>query len=232
MLLRSIPRLSLIGRYGLPFSFVHVVRRAVISAALLVFFGLAACSQKPKLSPLPAGTVVVAFGDSVTYGYGAGPGEDWPSKLAAMTGWRIVNGGVSGDTAQAGKGRIKALLDETKPAMVLVEIGGNDFLRRRKPKEVKEDIRDIIASIRKSGAEPVLVAVPEASLGALAIPTDADIYAELSKEEKVAIIPGVFSKTLGQAELRSDMIHPNAQGYAQMATGIFAEMKRIGLVPG
>ena len=195
---------------------------------------LPACSRSAKLPAVPAGSVVLAFGDSVTYGTGASPGEDWPTLLAGMTGWRVVNGGVPGDTADGARGRIGPLLEEHRPALVIVEIGGNDFLRRRSQKAVKEDIRQILKVVRSSGAAAVLVAVPELSLlGAVTRrPSDASLYAELGDEEKVPVISGVFSDILGQAELCSDQIHPNARGYQQMAAGIDTALKQVGLHSG
>ncbi|MGE5491397.1 MAG: arylesterase [Actinomycetota bacterium] len=195
---------------------------------------LAACGRSAKLTPVPAGSVVLAFGDSVTYGTGASPGEDWPTLLGSLTGWRMVNGGVPGDTAEAGKGRIDSLLEEHRPALVIVEIGGNDFLRRRSQKAVKDDIRQILSAVRASGAAVVLVAVPELSImGAVTgRPSDAALYAELGREEKVPVIPDVFSGILGQPELCSDQIHPNARGYRRMADGIDAALKKIGLHSG
>jgi acyl-CoA hydrolase len=195
---------------------------------------LAACGRSAKLPSIPAGSAVLAFGDSVTYGTGASPGEDWPTLLGAMTGWRVVNAGIPGDTAEAGKGRVGSLLEEHRPALVIVEIGGNDFLRRRSQKAVKEDIRQILSTVRTSGAAVILVAVPELSLmGAVTRrPSDAALYAELGKEEKVPVISDVFSDILGQPELCSDQIHPNARGYRQMADGIDAALKKLGLHSG
>ena len=67
---------------------------------------LAGCGGKPKVAPLPAGSAVLAFGDSVTHGTGAAAGEDYPTRLAAITGWNITNAGIPGDTAENAKGRI------------------------------------------------------------------------------------------------------------------------------
>ncbi len=206
----------------------NLLRILLFIAKLCVLF---ACSRAPKMAGVAKGSVVLAFGDSVTYGTGAQPGEDWPTLLAAKTGWQIVNAGIPGDTAQNGKDRIAALLDQHRPALVIVEIGGNDFLRRRSQAEVKEDLRRILATIRDSGAEAVLVAVPEFSMFAVVAekPSDAALYAELGKEEKIPVIAGVFSGVLSQTELRADTIHPNAKGYRVMAAGLFAELKKIGL---
>lgn len=200
---------------------------------LVITLLLGGCSKPPQLSSVPPGATVLAFGDSVTYGTGAAKGEDWPTLLASKTGWRVENAGVSGDTAEAGKERIQGLLDEHRPALVIIEIGGNDFLRQRAQKAVKEDIRGMIQAARKSGAQVAIVAVPAFSLlGAISRkPSDSPIYQELGDEEKTPVVSDVFSTILGQPELCADQIHPNAKGYAQMASGIHASLKEAGLAP-
>jgi len=207
-------------------------RRTFISLVAIAFV-LGACGKPPKLPTIQPGASVLAFGDSVTFGTGAAAGEDWPTVLASQTGWRIENAGIPGDTAEAGKERIQALLDELRPALVIIEIGGNDFLRRRLPKAVKEDVRRMIQVAKQAGAQVLLVAVPEFSLlGAVTRkPSDSPIYRELGDEEKIPVVSDVFSDILGRPELCADQIHPNAQGYLQMASGIQAYLRKLGLTP-
>ncbi len=192
---------------------------------------LLACGKAKKLSAIAPGKTVLAFGDSVTFGTGAAPGEDWPTLLGQQTGWQIVNAGIPGDTAEAGKRRFDALLEQHQPTLVIIEIGGNDFLRRRDPKAVKEDLRGMIRVARQQGAQVVLVAVPELSLlGALTkAPSDSPIYEELGDEENIPVISEVFSQILSQPELCADQIHPNAKGYQQMAAGIYQSLVKTGL---
>lgn len=206
-------------------------RRRLLQA-MLAGMVVAACGRTPKFAAVPAGSTVLAFGDSVTFGTGAAPGQDWPTLLAAMTGWRVINAGVPGETAEAARQRIAPLLEEHRPALVIVELGGNDFIRRRAQKLVKEDLRQILTAIRGSGARAVLVAVPELSLlGAVTRrPDDAPIYAELAKEEKLPLIAEVFAEILARPELCADQIHPNAQGYRQMAEGFQAALKKLGVL--
>jgi len=112
------------------------------------------------------------------------------------------------------------------------ELGGNDFLHRRPATVVKEDLRQILRDIRQAGARPVLVAVPELSLPGVLTqrPADSPIYRELGDEEGVAVIDDVFSSVLRRPELRADQIHPNADGYREMAAGLHAALRRPGLV--
>ncbi len=204
--------------------------RYLAAAALAV--ALAACGGEPRYEPLPAGTIVVAFGDSATRGVGAGPGEDWPSQLAERTGWRIVNAGVSGDTADEARGRIGEVLEEHRPRLVVVEIGGNDFLRRTPSAEVKEYVRDIVIVVKDAGAIPVLVGVPELSVFSAAVGnlSDSPIYEELAEEEGLLLIPDVFSDTLSDESLRDDRIHPNADGYRAMADEMADVLYEAGLL--
>lgn len=210
------------------------MRRRLFIKALFLAGCVAACGRDAKLPAIPSGAPVLAFGDSVTFGTGAAPGEDWPTLLGGMSAWRITNAGIPGDTAEAGKERIQSLLDEHQPTLVIIEIGGNDFLRRKSPKSVKENLRQIIRHVRQSGAQAVLVAVPELSLLSLVAkkPSDSPIYSELAGEEKIPLISDVFSDILARPELCADQIHPNAKGYQQMANGIHASLKKIGLIAG
>ena len=150
-----------------------------------------------------------------------------------MTRWSVINAGIPGDTAEAATNRIQALLDEHQPALVIIEIGGNDFLRRRPQSSVKEDLRRVIRAAKAARAVVVLVAVPELSL--LGVVTrkvsDSPIYEQLGEEENVLVIADVFSDILGRPELCADNIHPNAAGYRLMAEGIVLQLKTAGLVP-
>ena len=200
------------------------------SAALLV--ALVACTDPVQYDPLPTGAVVLAFGDSVTYGTGASRGEDYPSRLATLTGWQVVNAGIPGDTARAATARIADELAEARPAVAIIELGGNDFLRRRGADEIKEDLRSIITAVRAAGAIPVLVSVPELSVLGAVIGRlgDSPIYAALADEEDVLLIDEVFADVLSDDALRADRIHPNAAGYRLLAEHMVEDLARAGLL--
>ena len=209
--------------------FCGAVFRTACTASLL--FLLTACTEPPRFSPLPPGTVVLAFGDSITAGVGAAQGQNYPSGLAEETGWQVINAGVSGDTAREARKRLAPLLVAHQPALVIVELGGNDFLRQTPAPKVRSYLQQIIREALASGAQVALVAVPRlsllrASIGAL---SDSPIYAELAAQEGVLLIPGILSDILSDANLRADEIHPNAMGYEQLAQGIETALGSAGL---
>ncbi len=209
--------------------------RRLISGLLLVFMlviCLAGCGDDPTYQALPPGTRVLAFGDSVTFGKGASAGEDYPNRLQMATGWQVINAGISGDTAREAKARITATLKQHSPELVIIELGGNDFLRKRPGSTVKQDLLEIIQASQASGALTVLVAVPRLSLlragiGALA---DSPIYEELADETGALLIPDVFSEVLSSKTLLSDRIHPNAQGYQVLTDGFVTSLREAGLL--
>ena len=190
------------------------------------------CGNETRLPPLQPGAVVLAFGDSITAGLGAGPGEDFPARLAAATGWQVVNAGVSGDTAREARERLAPLLDKWQPELVIVELGGNDFLRQTPAARVGGYLREIVRDAQASGASVALVAVPRlsllrASVGAL---SDSPVYADIAAEEGVILIPDVLADILSDAGLRADEIHPNTAGYRQLAEGIREALAARGLL--
>ncbi len=193
---------------------------------------LAGCHDSARLASLSPGSQILAFGDSITFGSGAAPGEDYPARLAAISGWQVHNAGIPGDTANAAQARIREAIAQTRPALVIVEIGGNDFLQRRPETAVKDDLRAIVGAIRQSGSQAVLVAVPRLSLiGAVTgrLP-DSAIYAELANEEKLPLVEGVLAAILSDPTLKADPIHPNAGGYRKLADGIAEQLRRTGLL--
>ncbi len=201
---------------------------------LLATLALAACSRKPKLAALPAGATVLALGDSITFGTGATPETSYPAVLAERTGWNIVNAGVPGDTSAGALARLPALLEQHQPRLVLVSIGGNDFLRRVPPDQTRDTIRAICQRAAQAGAQVLLVGIPEVSALAAAARSLSDhaMYAELAQELGIPLHAGGWAAVLNDPGLRSDPIHANAQGYAEFARGLADTLRETGLWTG
>ena len=159
---------------------------------LLAAAALAACGKKTaKHAALPRGSAVLALGDSLTYGQGANPSESYPARLAAISGWNITNGGISGDTSAQALARLPELLRAHAPRLVIISIGGNDFLQRLPEQETRANITAIIAACRDAGADIILVGEPGISLGAaLGYPGDHNLYADIAAAEHVPYYQG------------------------------------------
>ncbi|MBI2747091.1 MAG: arylesterase [Burkholderiales bacterium] len=209
----------------------HHRSRCHLLGALAVATLLPACGKRaPKAQPLPAGSTVLALGDSLTSGVGASADTAYPAVLQALTGWQVVNGGVSGDTTAQALARLPALLQEHQPALVIVSIGGNDFLRQMSAAGAKETIREISRTASAGGAQVLLVAVPQVSLLAAGTGSlkDHPLYAELAEELKLPLHAAGWAAVLSNPSLRADSVHANAQGYRQFAEGLVQALRKVG----
>ncbi|RRD58176.1 arylesterase [Comamonadaceae bacterium OH2545_COT-014] len=194
---------------------------------------LSACRRPAAAQPVPAGATVLALGDSLTHGTGAPAGSDYPSVLASLTGWRLINAGIPGDTSTQALERLPALLQAHRPALVIVSIGGNDFLRRQPEAATRANLRAICQQALQAGAQVLIVAVPRLSLAAaLGQLSDHPLYAETARELKLPLLRDGWSNVLAQPGLRSDAVHANAQGYAQFARHLHATAVAVGLLKG
>lgn len=186
---------------------------------LLLFlcaFGLTSCRKAQRLPPLSSDAVILAFGDSLTYGTGAARDESYPAILATLTGHSVINAGVPGEVSEEGRARLAGVLDETGPALMILCLGGNDFLRRHDPAQVKVNLSAMVQMARERGVAVILVAVPTLGFG-LQVPP---LYAEIAKAEKIPLEGEILEKILADSALKSDPIHPNAAGYRRFASAI------------
>lgn len=187
--------------------------------AVLWFFCLlllAGCGKPAAIRPLTADSTVLAFGDSLTFGTGARPEESYPAVLAGLLGCTVVNAGVPGEVTAEGLARLPAILDETRPALVILCHGGNDFLRRQGREAIKANLRRMIALVQGRGIDLVLLGVPEPGI----LVSTSPLYGELAEEFKVPYDEGLVRDILTDRALKSDHVHPNAAGYRQLAESV------------
>lgn len=180
----------------------------------------------PRLSKLVASDVVVAFGDSLTYGTGATETESYPVVLGQLIGRSVVRAGVPGEVTAGGLARLQSVIDEHKPKLMIVCLGGNDMLRRIDETETKSNLREIIKTIKAQGIAVVLVGVPRPALVTSAPP----FYAEIAQEFGIPYEGKIVTDVLYQRDQKSDSIHPNAKGYRRMAEAVAALLKKAGAV--
>lgn len=185
---------------------------------------IAACGARTRLEPLPREAVVLAFGDSLTYGTGAAEAESYPAQLESLIGRRVVRAGVPGEVTAQALERLPGALDEYAPRLLLLCIGGNDFLRRLPNAQAERNVRAMIELARRRGVDVLLIGTPEPGL----LPSPPAFYAALAKELRVPYEGGVITEVLRDARLKSDPIHPNAAGYRVIAERVAAALKKNG----
>jgi acyl-CoA thioesterase I len=182
-------------------------------AALLGFAGWRHFFHVQIVNAHPSGQAVIAFGDSLTSGVGAGPGEDYPAVLSALARVQVLNRGVPGETAGEALKRLDRDVLNQNPRIVIVCLGGNDILRRTPEDETFGALERIVSAIQDKGALVVLLGVE----GPILSGSPGRRFRRLAREKGCVLVPDVLSGILTNAKLKSDQIHPNAAGYRIMA---------------
>ncbi|MDX9817250.1 MAG: arylesterase, partial [Smithellaceae bacterium] len=184
------------------------------------------CSSPPKLSLLAANDVIVAFGDSLTFGTGVEQIYSYPTVLGQMIGRKVVNAGVPGEVTADGLSRLPKVLQQKKPALLILCHGANDQLRRLNLRKAAGNIKKMISLARHEGVSVVLIAVPAPNLSV----SPHAMYGEIAWELSVPLEEKILSEVLADSKLKSDFIHPNATGYRLMAEAIAALLKKSGAI--
>ena len=187
-------------------------------------FALFSCNKTPQIAKLSSDGIVLAFGDSITFGTGAAPSESYPSVLEKHIGRRVVNAGVPGEVTAEGRVRLTSVLDEYNPALMILCLGGNDFLRYQDETRTAENLRAMISLAQSRGVSVVLISVPKLGFG-LEVPK---FYRELASEFSIPLEGKTLKHILSNNSLKSDAIHPSASGYAIMAESVSQLLRDTG----
>ncbi|MFT5446486.1 MAG: acyl-CoA thioesterase-1 [Gammaproteobacteria bacterium] len=200
--------------------------RAVRLVALLsiIVISVTACDESPMLHKLPPDAVILAFGDSLTFGTGALAGESYTDVLGTSISRQIVNAGIPGEVSADGLVRLPEVLEQSAPALVVLIHGGNDILRRLPKTQIAQNLRSMIGLIRAFGAQVVMLGVPRFGL----FPDAAPFYATVAEQEQVPIDLETLSDILSDNDLKSDTVHPNAAGYSRMAAAVANLLRERG----
>lgn len=191
----------------------------IFSGTLLLLFGLSMFyvffSDANISNYPPKNDVIVAFGDSLVFGQGASVDNDFVSVLSRSLGRDIINLGVSGNTTIDGLARVKEVT-AFDPGVVILLLGGNDYLRRISKEETKANLEVLIKTFIDKGSVVVLLGVR----GGLIHDGREDMYRELSAEYGTVYVSDVLDGIFLKPELMSDGVHPNDAGYARIAERI------------
>ena len=207
-------------------AFAAVACRRGFAALWLVLLCVGCGRDAPALARLGPDDVVLAFGDSLTFGTGVADDETYPAVLAGLIGRKVVRDGVPGETTAHGLERLEASLETHRPRLLLLCLGGNDLLRRVDAAQIESNLRAMVQLARSRGAEVVLIGVPEPALFGGTAP----LYRRLAAELRVLLEEETVTDVLRDEALKSDPIHPNAEGYRRIAQALAALLRDAGAI--
>ncbi len=206
------------------FSIVSVTRVVV---ALLLLLAAACGPQTPELPPLPEDALVLAFGDSLTYGTGAAAQDSYPAVLERLIGRKVIRSGVPGEVSAEGLRRLEEVLVRTRPDLLVLCHGGNDILRFRKDDKTAANLRAMVKLATAQGVDVVLIGVPKPGLF---LSNGAEFYLRIARDFRIPYAGEILAEILGSPSLKSDAIHPNAAGYRKMAEAVAALLRQSGAI--
>lgn len=185
---------------------------------LLVSYFLQGCSDPSQnLSPVPNDGIILAFGDSLTVGVGVNSEYSYPTILSKLSGLKVINGGVSGETTTVGLKRFEGWIIEKKPSLIVLLEGGNDILRKQDLAKTKQNLKSMVLLAEKHHVQIVLIGVPER----LSFSSSAPMYEEISDEFNLVFEEEIISHLMYRASYKSDMVHFNRAGYQKLAQTIY-----------
>ena len=195
------------------------MKRLIVIALLLC-----GCAKAEVKFLTPHQGPVVVIGDSLSVGVGADrPDEGYVALLEKRLGVKIVNKGISGNTTGDGLARLEDDVLAQKPGLVIIELGGNDFLRKAEPAEVFANLEKMIDRIQAQEV-PVLLLGIQSSV--LRDQHEADFRA-LAERKGTAYVPNIVADVAGNQALKADPIHPNSAGYVTVADRIEPELRKL-----
>ena len=198
------------------------ISRTSVSIVIILFFGiiflLPVIYAKREIKNINSkGQNVICFGDSITFGYGVNPGEDYPSALVKLLTKPVINAGVDGDTSFDGLKRIKADVLGKEPYLVLIEFTGNDFIKKIPINLTVANIKQMVLQSQEQGA---MVAIVDVSAGLFLLEYRLKLF-KLAWETGAIFVPAVLTKIITSPSMKSDFMHPNALGYTLVAQRIY-----------
>ena len=210
---------------------------ATLLMAVLMGLALATAAQTPQAPAGAQGNTILVLGDSLSAEYGLKRGTGWVPLLekqlsSEKKAAQVVNASISGDTTSGGLSRLPALLARHKPAVVVIELGGNDALRGLPLDMTEKNLSTMTQASKKAGARVLLVGmqVPP-NYGSAYAAAFSGLFSKIAKAEKVALVPfflkGVADVADPVVNFQADRIHPNEQSQARMLANVWPELKKL-----
>ena len=197
----------------------------ILIIGVTILINLQENHQPPTM--LSSKDTILAFGDSLTYGYGTSTNNSYPSILSSLSHLNITNAGINGETSADGLRRLPAYLQDKSIKLIILCFGGNDIMQRLSMHSLKTNLRTMIQMAKEKNIQVLLISVPNLNLFGL---SPLSLYEEIAEEENIPLLSGLLAEVLSQPSLKSDQIHPNALGYKMMGEKIYEKLKEKGFI--
>lgn len=178
--------------------------------------------------------VIVVVGDSLSAGYGIDPREGWVELLQerldnTVQPYQVVNASISGDTTTGGQARLGKLLDTHNPAIVVLELGGNDGLRGQPLRIMRSNLENMIVDAKNAGAKVLLLGMQiPPNYGARYTQTFADTFTDLAKKHRISLVPFFLDQVALEAGfMQRDGIHPTAEAQPQLLENVWPYLEPL-----
>jgi lysophospholipase L1-like esterase len=169
---------------------------------------------------------ILAFGDSLTFGYSAEENESYPFILSQLINYPVINAGLNGELSEHGLHRLEGLLDIHYPKLLLLFHGANDILQNLSFDRMAKNINEMIELAQKKNIEVILIAVPDVNQQLNPIPQ----YKQLADQHQILLVDNLLAELLSQRNLHTDIIHPNALGYRLIAKSLARTIESIDIL--
>jgi len=194
---------------------------------LIIILSCGCTKDNPAYPALGKDAVILAFGDSLTYGTGADETQSYPAVLSQLTGRKVINAGIPGEVTTEGNHRLPALLDKYMPKLLILCHGGNDLLRKVNPDKIRANLESMIENSLQRNVPVLLIGVPEFGIMFL---ESAPVYNTLASKYTLLYEGEILPELESDNDLKSDRIHPNADGYKLMAKAVYTLLQDSGAI--
>ncbi len=195
-----------------------------VAALACLLFGILGCgSPKVRFAEKQRSGPIVVVGDSISAGFELPEGEGYVELLAQRLELPFVNLGVSGSTTEDALPRIAEEVLPLEPSIVIIQLGGNDALRKVEPSVTKSNLEAMIAELHAQQIPILLIGVR----GGVVSDKLAEIYRDIASQQQVGLVPDILKGILTDPGLKLDSIHPNAKGHAVVADRVEPHVRRL-----
>ena len=208
--------------------------RTAFRSVLLTVIALCGWSAPLAHAAMASAPVVLVVGDSISAGYGLNKGQVWVDQLTARLKegnypHRVVNASISGDTTAGGRARLPALLAQHQPALVIIELGGNDAMRGGRLDSTRANLDAMVAAAQATSAQVLILGLQlPPNYGASYVRDFGELFGSVARARKVPVVPYLFDGFGNDlAYFQPDRIHPTANAQARLLDNVWPTLKPL-----